>query len=73
MIKISIIMFISKILKDLYLIRQCKNKKHFCRYCLQCLSSERFLMEYKKTCLEINSKQSVTLESCTIKFKSYFK
>ena len=45
---------------------KCKNKKHFCRYCLQCLSSERVLMEYKKTCLEVNDKQSV-------KFKSYFK
>ena len=50
-----------------------KNKKHFCRYCLQCLSSERVLMEYEKTCLEINGKQSVKLESGTIKVKSFFK
>ena len=24
---------------------KCKNKKHFCKYCLQCFSSERVLME----------------------------
>ena len=25
-----------------------KNKKHFCRYCLQCFSSERVLMEHRE-------------------------
>ena len=33
-----------------------KNKKHFCRYCLQCFSSERVLVEHKETCLKINGK-----------------
>ena len=45
---------------------KCKNKKHFCRYCLQCFSSEKVLMEDK-------GKQRVKLESGTIKFKNYFK
>ena len=30
-------------------------------------------MEHKEICLEINGKQSVKLESGTIKFKNYFK
>ena len=50
-----------------------KNKKNFCRYCLQCSSSERVLMEHKEKCLEINGKQGVKLENGTIKFKNYFK
>ena len=50
-----------------------KNKKHFCRYCLQCLSSEKVLQEHKKICLKINGKQSVKLKSDTIKFKNHFK
>ena len=50
-----------------------KNKKHFCRYCLQCFSSERVLVEHKKTCLEINGKQTVKLRSGSIKFKNHFK
>ena len=38
------------------------NKKHFCRYCLQCFSSEKVLIEYKETSLEINGKQSIKLK-----------
>ena len=53
-------MCISEILIDLCAIRQ-KNKKekHFSRYCLQCFSSERVLIEHKETCLKMNSKQSI--------------
>ena len=50
---------VSKILTDLGAVRQNKKKKHFCRYCLQCFSNEKVLVEHKKTCLEINGKQSV--------------
>ena len=50
---------------------KCKNKKHFCRCCLQCFSSERVLMEHNEICLEINSKQRVKSESGAIKFKNY--
>ena len=39
-----------------------KNKKHFWRYCLRFVSSEKFLMEHKKVCLKINCKQSVKLK-----------
>ena len=38
-----------------------KNKKHFCKYCLQCFSSERILVEYKEICSKINGKQTVKL------------
>ena len=47
-----------------------KNKKYFCRYCLQCFSSEKVLIEHKETCLIINS---VRLKSGSIRFKNYFK
>ena len=30
---------------------KCKNKKHFCKYCLQCFSCKRVAVEHKKTCL----------------------
>ena len=49
------------------------NKKHPCKYCLQSFSNGRDLTEHKKTCLEINDKQSVKLRSGSIKFKNYFK
>ena len=38
------------------------NKKHLCRYCLQCFSSEKVLIEYKETSLEINGKHSIKLK-----------
>ena len=31
-----------------------KNKKYFCRSCLQCFSSKNVLKEHKKVCLSIN-------------------
>ena len=31
-----------------------KNKKYFCKCCLQCFSSEKVLIEYKKNCLVKN-------------------
>ena len=40
-----------------------KNKKYFCKCCLQCFSGEKDLIEHKKNCLIINGKQSVTLKS----------
>ena len=50
-----------------------KNKKWFCKSCLQCFSSERVLMKRKEDCLSINGVQSVDLEEETIQFKNYFK
>ena len=52
---------------------KCKNGKHFCRYWLQCFSSERVLVEHKKVCWKTNGKQTVKLRSGSIKFKYYFK
>ena len=45
-----------------------KNKKYFCKNCLQCFSSKNVLMGHKKDCLKINSTQSVRLEKGTIEF-----
>ena len=50
-----------------------KNKKHFCKSCLQCFSSENVLTEHKEVCLSINGAQSVKLEKGTIEFKNLFK
>ena len=50
-----------------------KNKKQFCKYCLQCFRSERVLIEHKDTYLKINGKQSVKLRISSIKFKNRFK
>ena len=50
-----------------------KNKKYFCKSCLQCFSSKNVLTEHKEVCLSINGAQSVRLEKGTIEFKNYFK
>ena len=39
-----------------------KNKKWFCKSCLQCFNSENILIKHKEICLSINGKQSVKLE-----------
>ena len=50
-----------------------RNKKHFCKCCLQCFSSKEILIEHKKDCLVINGKQNVSLKSSSIRFKNYSK
>ena len=50
-----------------------KNKKYFCKSCLQCFSSKNVLTKHKAACLSINGAQSVRLEKGTIQFKNYFK
>ena len=50
-----------------------KNKKYFCKCCLQCFNSEIFLVEHKENCLIINGKKSVKLKRGSINFKNYFK
>ena len=49
-----------------------KNKKYFCKSCLQCFSSENVLTKHKEDCLSINGTQSVRLEKGRIEFKNYF-
>ena len=50
-----------------------KNRKWFCRSCLQCFSSEIVLIKHKQDCLSISGKQSVNLEKGIIEFENYFK
>ena len=50
-----------------------KNKKWFCRSCLQCFSRESVLIKHKENCLSINGKQSVKLEKGILEFENYFK
>ena len=45
-----------------------KNKKWFCKSCLQCFGSENDLIKHKEDCLNINGKQSVKLEEGIIEF-----
>ena len=39
-----------------------KNKKWFCKSCLQCFNSKNVLIKHKENCLSINGKQSVKLD-----------
>ena len=50
-----------------------KNKKWFCKSCIQCFSSENVLIKHREDCLNINDQQSINLEKRTIEFKNYFK
>ena len=50
-----------------------KNKKYFCKSCLQCFSSENVLTKNKKDCLSIKSKQFVKVEKGTNEFEKNFK
>ena len=50
-----------------------KNKKWFCKSCLQCFSSENVLIKHKEDCLSISGQQSIHLEKETVEFKNYFK
>ena len=50
-----------------------RNKKWFCRSCLQCFSKEIVLIKHKENCLGINGKHSVKLEKIIIEFKNCFK
>ena len=50
-----------------------KNKKWFCKSCLQCFSRENIFIKHKENCLSINGKQSLKLEEGAIKFENCFK
>ena len=49
-----------------------KNKKWFCRSCLQCFTSESVLIKHKENCLSINGKQSVKLEEGIIELENNY-
>ena len=46
-----------------------KNKKWFCKSCLQCFSSENVLIKHKEDCLSINVQQSINLEKGKLNLK----
>ena len=48
-----------------------KNKKYFCKSCLQCFSGENILKDHKKDCLLIYGGQNVKLEKGFIEFKNF--
>ena len=48
-----------------------KNKKYFCKCCLQCFSSEKVLIEHKENFLTTNGKQSVNFMQLSVPFKIY--
>ena len=48
-----------------------KNKKYFCKSCLQRFSTKKLLNEHKIVCLMINGKQNVKLKKGFISFKNY--
>ena len=50
-----------------------KDKKWFCRSCLQCFRSESVLIKHKENCVSINGEQSAKLEKGIIEFENYFK
>lgn len=61
-----------------FLFKQTKQKetKHFCRYCLQCFSSERVLTDHQENCITINGTQAIkmpTKEDNILKFNNHQK
>ena len=50
-----------------------KNKKWFCKSCLQCFSNENVMIKHKEDCLSINGVQSVDVEERIINFENYSK
>ena len=50
-----------------------KNKKWFCKGCLQCFSSEKVLIEHGKDCLIVNGRQRIKLENGFIEFNNFSK
>ena len=54
--------YIKKKLKFICNKTKNKNKKHLSKYCLQCFSSQRVLIEHKEPCFKINGKQSVEVK-----------
>ena len=66
-------LYIKDLARCMFHITKIKNKKCFCKSCLQCLNSKNVLNNHKEVCLSINGAQSVKSEKGTIEFKNYFK
>jgi len=52
-----------------------QNRKHFCRYYLQCFSKEEILVKHIPNCIAINGKQVIEMpkKGSAITFKNYHK
>ena len=50
-----------------------KNRKYFCKSCLQCFISKNVSTKHEEVCLSFNGVQSVRLEKGINEFKNYFK
>ena len=61
--------------KFMYNQTEHKERKHFCMYCLQCLSSKEHLEKHKVDCLQINGKQAIEMPEpeSKIAFRNYRK
>ena len=57
--------------KFMFIKTKNKNKKYFRKYCFQCFSSKRILVEHKEICLKRTGKQTVNLKSSFFEFKNY--
>ena len=59
----------------MYNQNQHQHKKHFCRYCLQCFSTEEILCKHKPNCITINGKQAIELpkNGSSVKFTNFHK
>ena len=58
---------------DRFMFHKSKNKKYFCKSCLQWLSSKDVSTEHREVFLCINGAQFVKSEKWAIKFKNTFK
>ena len=52
-----------------------QHRKHFCRYCLQCFSSEEILHKHTPNCIIINGKQAIEMpkKGSSVKFNNFHK
>ena len=63
---------------DKFMYNQTKHRerKHFCRYCLQCFNPEKVLTKHKDNCLQINGTQAIKMPSKDdniLKFNNFHK
>ena len=66
-------MYIKNFNRAMFNKNKSKNKKWFCKSCLQCFSSEIVLNRQREHCLLINGGQRVKLEKGLIEFNNYNK
>ena len=52
-----------------------QHKQHFCRYCLQCFTSEEILNKHILNCIVVNGKQAVQMpkKGSSVQFKNFHK